>query len=565
MTENNTAVEQQQTQTTQAAPEAPKPVVKNKYANRRRRKKMPKAVALLLTAGIIGGIAYGTYYFTTVINEPAESEIITGNVMTTTLTDYVEGWGTISPKETSEYGATTRGTVTEVAVMPNQTVTAGDLLFVIDPESLKAELETAQEKLDNALEELTDAAAAIDDTGAKSPISGKMITASDIEVGDSVTEGQVIGTIVDDSEMLLELYVSRGYFDSVKIGQTANVSIASLMTNVEGVVHEIDDIEKPIDGALCFRVVISVPNAAGTLAKDDAGTASINTDLGEVMPADSGTFEYAETVEVKMPTAGEVSFVNLLEFGKYSSGQVICSVDTQSLLDTLADKQEAYDTAQEEYDEINAEVQNTHIYSEITGLVTAVVIEPGDKLEGSGTAVITVSNTESLLLNIRISDLDMPMVTVGMPVDVTNDNGAYAMGTLTDISFEAEVEGDSWSGMVATFPATVSLSNDGSMLPGTGVNYTMTAIVKENVLAVPNQAIIYTEFGSVVFVKDDGLTSYERVELDAELVPEGFYPVLVEAGVSDPYNTEIISGLDDMVEIYLGTAGSQDGFGGMYW
>ena len=42
-------------------------------------------------------------------------------------------------------------------------------------------------------------------------------------------------------------------------------------------------------------------------------------------------------------------------------------------------------------------------------------------------------------------------------------------------------------------------------------------------------------------------------------VPEGYYPVAVEIGLSDANNTEIVSGLEEGATIYLTTYTNTDG------
>ena len=117
--------------------------------------------------------------------------------------------------------------------------------------------------------------------------------------------------------------------------------------------------------------------------------------------------------------------------------------------------------------------------------------------------------------------------------------------------------------MNATFPATVALANDGTLLPGVSVNYTITATVKENCLTVPSSAITYTEDGStVVYVKDGQDFTYDKVEgLPEDQIPKGYYPVAVTVGLSDATNTEI-EGLQEGTVVYAGKATNEQQWAG---
>ena len=101
---------------------------------------------------------------------------------------------------------------------------------------------------------------------------------------------------------------------------------------------------------------------------------------------------------------------------------------------------------------------------------------------------------------------------------------------------------------------------------------------------VPSKAVVFTEAGTVVYVKkgvgfddypvasltpqpEDGGAEGEVMTPDMGMeaeaaesqIPEGFYPVAVEIGLSDANNTEIVSGLDEGVEIYVTTYTNNDG------
>ena len=47
-------------------------------------------------------------------------------------------------------------------------------------------------------------------------------------------------------------------------------------------------------------------------------------------------------------------------------------------------------------------------------------------------------------------------------------------------------------------------------------------------------------------------------------IPEGFYPVAVEIGLSDANNTEIVSGLEEGTPIYVTTYTNNDGYYGSW-
>ncbi|MEA5039300.1 MAG: HlyD family efflux transporter periplasmic adaptor subunit [Clostridiaceae bacterium] len=534
---------------------------RNKYGSDKKKRRMPKWLRIMIPIVLVAGIVYGAWAIVQKITAKNDPGVIEGTVMTNTLADQITGWATISAKQTAEYGVGLTGTVTEVAVNAGDVVKAGDLLFVIDPVQLQDELDTAEKNLSTAEKALKEISAKLAYTDVTAPFSGKLIKAGDLKTGDQGAEGASVGTLVDDSTMRLELYFVRGLFGQIQKGQIATVSLPDQMQQVTGTVSQIDDIEKPVDGSVCFRVYIDFKNP-GVLVAGDTATASVTTAKGDVTPIGSGTMDYCRSVDLVLKAGGEVSYANLVEYGNYTAGQKMVSIDTAQLRDQIDGAQKTYDEALAAAQKIRDKMQNTEVRSEIDGMVSGVVIEPGSKLENSTTPVITVSNTSSLIVNINIDELDISKVSLGMQVSMTNDSGVSAMGTITYISYTATTSQDSWSGMSSTFPATVSLANDGTLLPGMSVNYTITATVKENCLVVPSTAITYTEDGStVVFVKDGQDFTYDKVEgLPEDQVPEGYYPVAVAVGLSDASNTEV-EGLQEGTVVYAGKATNEGQWG----
>lgn len=539
--------------------------VRNKYANPKKKRKMPKWLKLVIWIVILAAFAVGAYMLINKLSKKAEPTLQTGIVSRGTLMSQVTGWGSIVPQEKKEYGAKVRGTVTEILVKSGDLVKAGDLLFVVDPTDLRTELTAAEDALRAAQLRVDEANKALSKTTLSAPFSGKLIVASALKQGQEITAGAPVGTLADDSVMRLSLYFSYAYEASVKAGMTINVSVPDSMALVKGTIESVDKVEKPIDGAICFRANITIQNP-GTLADGQLASGYISGSSGDIMPADTGKLSYNDKIELTMPVGGKLTVADVMEYKFYKKGATLCSVDNASLLPTLNDAVKARDEAQKKVTEIQDSITNTEIRSEIDGMVSAMILNVGDKLTASGTSVITISNTDALRVDIQIDEMDVSKVQLGMPVQITyNDNAEMAEGTLTYLSFEAKTEqGGGWnSGAVAYFPAQISIENSGKLLPGMGVNYTITSTVKEDCLMVPSPAVVFSETGTVVYVSKNHASEYTAATLpEGTVIPEGYFPVAVEIGLSDDSNTEIVSGINEGTEVYV-TTNSNDFGGGM--
>lgn len=111
-----------------------------------------------------------------------------------------------------------------------------------------------------------------------------------------------------------------------------------------------------------------------------------------------------------------------------------------------------------------------------------------------------------------------------------------------------------------TFPAVISVDPvEGQTLrPDFSVEYRITTAQSEDCIMVPSSAVVNTMDGVAVFAQPaEGQTFENTLPIpEGSDVPDGFVLVPVEIGISDSQNTEIVSGLDEGVTVFL--AGPQD-------
>jgi len=142
-------------------------------------------------------------------------------------------------------------------------------------------------------------------------------------------------------------------------------------------------------------------------------------------------------------------------------------------------------------------------------------------------------------------------------------NGQPYMGTVTAIDMSGAQSGNG----MTNYPVTLSVDNfDGSLMDGAWLRYSFVTSQSEDCVLVPTTSVKYISDKegnrqSVVFVKrevrpDDvpeldmpELQPYEKRRFPSE--EEGFYPVIVETGISDAQNVEIVSGVQEMEEVFV--------------
>lgn len=557
----------EQKKAAQANPGQP---ARNKFADKKKRH-LPKWIKITLFLLILAAVGYGVYtLLQRLTTKEEQNDIQVGVVTRGPLAQNVTGYGTIRPQQEAKYGDKTRGEVVEVAVQAGDTVHAGDLLFVVDPSEFQEELDEAYDAVESARQRVEEAQRAMEDLTFTAPFSGKLIDAPTFRQGQEVSGGTALGKLIDDSTLKLASYYSYAYENDIHPGMAVRVSIPDSMAEVDGVVDSVDYIRKIQDGAVLFRANISIPNT-GTLSAGAYAAAAIPTDTGElIMPADSGKLENAREEEISLKAGGKVITSAVMDYGEYRQGQVLVSLSNDTLGPALENARKSYDAAVKRVSELEADMQNTEIRSEIDGMISSVVVKVGDKLTASGTPVITVSDTSSLVVEANIDELDMSKIAVGMPVEVTTGDSSDpenipTIGTLVELSYEAKTDSNEMGG-VAYFPVKIAIDSDGKLLPNMNVNYKINTTLLDDCLQIPSSAVIYTEAGVTAFVRPMEGSEYDNIAEDvpADQIPEGFIAVTIEIGIADEHNTQVVSGLNEGDEVYMTSASQEDMYGMAY-
>ena len=170
----------------------------------------------------------------------------------------------------------------------------------------------------------------------------------------------------------------------------------------------------------------------------------------------------------------------------------------------------------------------------------------------ASTAILTIADTSQLIVNATVDERNVSYVKAGMPVDLNQWDEAMGMGTVDTVSLSSTVNNG-----VATYPMTIALDNtEGTFQVNSYVDYNITASQNDNCLLLPLQSVrtVSTEEGDslqVVYVQSDTEPEnmVEGVIADEE-IPEGYYPIEVEIGISDNYNVEIRSGVEEGMVVF---------------
>ena len=528
--------------------------------SKKTRRKFPikRAVALIVAAAVVvgGGFGIKTLFF--------QNETQTALTETTTygsLSTVIEGTGTTMPADSVTYTTASTTEITGVYVSAGDTVEAGDLLYTQDDSELDEEIEEYQDELTELQNTLSDASdqlselnERLSDLKVTAPFSGR-ITDVTVRTGDTVGSGTKLATLVDDSKMTLTQYFSYAYEDQVYVGMKAGVSIASLMTTLDGTVTEIKKVDRvTAEGTRCFAVTVTLDNP-GALTEGMSGAGYLLTDSGEKLyHAVEGTLEPYASEDITATESGKLTAVNVDDYETVTAGTTLFVIDGSDLEDqvettqrSITQTQEKITQTQEKITEAEEKRSDYQVTAEISGKIIMVGVQEGEAPRQAGQTAVTLYNLDAMTITANIDELDIDNITMGMEVDITQsgaESDTHYTGTVTAISYEATNTNG-----VAYFPITITIPSEGALSAGVNVSYTITVGDESEGVLAPIAALKSTSEGTCLFVKADTRPD-NAVDLEEGVVPDGFYAVPVETGVSNSQYVRILSGVEEGVEVF---------------
>jgi HlyD family secretion protein len=227
----------------------------------------------------------------------------------------------------------------------------------------------------------------------------------------------------------------------------------------------------------------------------------------------------------------------------------------RSLMDQGLISQDQYETAERAYDEAELNLKlaeerlalleegrvrmadqniDAIIKSPIDGFILEKNVEIGDPVVPlnpyqEGTVLITMAEMSSLIFRGSVDEIDVGRLREGMPVEIKIGAlpNASVTGTLYKISLKARTQDNA-----TVFPVEITLDPTDDVVLRAGYSAQADVIIdrRDDALMIPERLIrISSDTARVTVLLDDG-TQEERV---------------IETGLSDAINVEVISGLEE--------------------
>lgn len=263
-----------------------------------------------------------------------------------------------------------------------------------------------------------------------------------------------------------------------------------------------------------------------------------------------GTLRAPEQVEIRSELAGRITEIGFEEGKRVEQDQVLFRLDARilnqearareaelaaararmqetqstaerfaSLVETNAVSEDEYETAQSDYEAARAEVDRLEaelartrerlddatIVAPFAGVISESLVDVGDFVE-VGETLATLYRTDFLEVSFTLPERYMGRVRLDQPIVAT-------VAAYPERTFEGRVSyvSPSVSEQTRDFRVKAAIENSENLLrPGMFATAVVTVDVHRNRPVVPEQALVATRTGYIVFVIDDDQTARER-------------------------------------------------------
>ena len=476
---------------------------------------------------LIGVIAIGTFSFLGNKNadKSANSIYETEEVMKQDIFKSLSGSGTLKPANSYTVVTLVEGDILKADFEEGDIVEKDTVLYEIDSSNVSKSIEKAQIALNQAKRNYDNI---VEKQYIESSVKGQVYTLN-VEVGDDITQGEVIGVVRDSDVMELKLPFPTDDALTFTEGQIAMVTLNNTFETIEGVITNISGSDIIGQGNMITRMITIEVDNPGGLTEGLIATASVNG----LNSAGNSSFAFKAEKNIVSTMSGTIVELYVEEGSKINKNQRILKLGGDAISDQIQGSKDSLRNAELSMEGTEEQLENYTITSPISGTIVDKKYKTGDTVS-SGKQVCTIYDLSYLEMNLNIDELDISNIFVGQEVVITADaviDKEYK-GVITKVS----VAGTTTNG-ITSYPVTIRLDNIEGLLPGMNANADIGISKVENVIAIPNIAV---ERGDLVLITKESPSAVNPADKEA---PEGYVYVKVETGLSDEDSVEIVSGL----------------------
>jgi len=224
--------------------------------------------------------------------------------------------------------------------------------------------------------------------------------------------------------------------------------------------------------------------------------------------------------------------------------------------------------------ELRTSLQRTSIFSPISGIVSRMDVEKGERVVGTiqmtGTEMMRISNFSNMEVQVEVSENDILRVNMNDPVDIEVDAyvGKKFKGRVTQIANSANTAAGAGvqqlsSDQVSNFIVRIRIDPESysdlimqgvkyPFRPGMSASVSIATQIKESVLSIPIQSVTSREITAKSEDGKDGKGSSVNKEVVFVMEADTVKMVEVSTGIQDDTYIWILEGLSEKDAVITG-------------
>ena len=410
-----------------------------------------------------------------------------GTMEAADFTEYVKADGTVECAKPCYVYSTLTLPVEKILVEEGDRVSAGDLLCVLDTESIEEQIEVKQAAMD-----LTERSASTNVEAARHQYN-------------IYTEGLTNGTDANLVEAMANLQMARETYESAQKAyddykESLNLGMDPTLVAADQAVAQAAN-------------AIQQAKSMQSELDDEHGVSDIEKEKAEDA-VDSANLAYVQAVQSRENLLRQ-SDLRLADYAKsaedaelnYITAQTAYNAAVRALENARALSADAIEQARITGDLTVEEIQmaqlqkkllDAQILADFSGTVTAVNIEVGENSTG---VLFVIEDTKDLVLTAKVPEKDINSISENMSVLVTpkadnSDTYGGSVGRVAESAYKNASGKTDTSGEDADYKVTVTIdSPDEKIRIGMNAEAEFSVYSKENCIAVPNEAVFTDENG----------------------------------------------------------------------
>lgn len=491
-----------------------------------------------------------------------KTEVTLTEISTGSISETVEGTGTITAGAVKDYKVQAVANVKEVYVKTGDRVKEGDLLASFDTESLDAQIKTLESSYNSAKASYNNAVK--NQKTAKSNLSN---TDKQIKALEKKKE-QIKNSLTNKTAKSSASVQTYSTYDASSLGDV----LSKIAEELQKITDDVETLTKLLQ-TITDEIINQIENGNIDPDKIAQAVADAVSKLIE-QGLDGLKIDKEEILEIIKSAIKSVDWQKIVKQITDSDSVALASTEIQlaslyaqkAVFKTQADgtlvsaQKTALESTKSALDVVKSQSESMRIgwKASFDGVITSCDLVAGEQtsLLSKG---IRLENTDSLTVTISLGKQDAQKVKVGMPVKVDNGNfegevtfvsptasGGAGSSILDSVGSIAGVSGlSSLTSSGAGVDCQITIKNpDSSLIVGFDTDVSISTGEYNDIVVVPIESLVLEKTGSYVYLYNEAESTVKKVQIETGATSDTIYQVVsgINAGdkiVTAPTSVEL--------------------------